>query len=123
MKIGDKFVIVFIIVSLLFGIFINYVLRRTQEKQLVILSDGEIFMKVPISDRTNLGPILVTSREGFLYVVVNEGKVKVIESTCKDKLCIKQGEISKVGESIVCLPNRISISIVGEDKYVDTTSY
>lgn len=123
MKIGDKFVIVFIIVSLLFGIFINYVLRRTQEKQLVILSDGEIFMKVPISDHTNLGPILVTSREGFLYVVVNEGKVKVIESTCKDKLCIKQGEISKVGESIVCLPNRISISIVGEDKYVDTTSY
>ncbi len=123
MKIGDKFVIVLIIVSLLFGIFIQYVLRRNQEKLLVILSDGELFMKVPISDSTNLGPILVKSKEGFLYVIVNKGKVKVIESTCKDKLCIKQGEISKVGESIVCLPNRISISIVGTDKYVDTTSY
>ena len=40
-----------------------------------------------------------------------------------DKLCVKQGEISKAGESIICLPNRIIVSVEGgEESGIDATA-
>ena len=40
------------------------------------------------------------------------------ESDCKDMICIKMGEISLTGDSIICLPNRLMLKIV-EDKPSD----
>ena len=36
------------------------------------------------------------------------------DADCPDRLCVKQGRIKKVGESIVCLPHKVVIEIVGE---------
>ena len=33
------------------------------------------------------------------------------EADCPDHLCMKQGEISHKGETIVCLPNRVVIEV------------
>ncbi len=46
-------------------------------------------------------------------VRVFEGKIAITESSCPDKVCVKTGEISKKGESIVCVPNGIIITIEG----------
>lgn len=35
------------------------------------------------------------------------------DADCKDKICIKHGEINVAGQSIVCLPNKISITVCG----------
>ncbi|PMQ02358.1 MAG: hypothetical protein CBR30_01515 [Dictyoglomus sp. NZ13-RE01] len=40
--------------------------------------------------------------------------VRMIASPCPDKLCVKQGWIKKVGESIVCLPNRVVLRLEGK---------
>lgn len=50
-------------------------------------------------------------------VRVSSGKVSVVSATCPDKVCEKTGEISKAGEIIVCLPNRVEVSVVGESMY------
>ena len=44
---------------------------------------------------------------------------------CPDKLDVKQGYISKVGEVIVCLPNKLVIEIKGidDERDVDYMSY
>ena len=42
--------------------------------------------------------------------------MRVIEADCPDQLDVKQGYISKVGEVIVCLPNRLVIEIKGVDE-------
>lgn len=47
-------------------------------------------------------------------VKVFEGKIAITESDCPDKVCVKTGEISKKGESIVCVPNGIVITIEGK---------
>ena len=54
-------------------------------------------------------------------VVVENGKVRVKESSCPDSVCVNTGEISKPGQAIVCLPNRVSIQIEGNAK-VDTVA-
>lgn len=46
-----------------------------------------------------------------LTVVTGNGCVYVEKSECPDKICVKTGKISAVGEQIVCLPARIVIEV------------
>ena len=51
---------------------------------------------------------------GTNILVVSDGMVSVKDADCPDKVCEHSGEISRVGERIVCLPNRVYIEIVAE---------
>jgi len=54
--------------------------------------------------------------------IVNKG-VRVLDSPCPHKLCVKSGPISRSGETLVCLPNRVFIRIKGGDEQsVDAVS-
>jgi len=50
---------------------------------------------------------------GETVVVIEDGSVRVVSSPCPEKICIKTGRISKPGQWIACLPNRVFISIRG----------
>ncbi len=60
--------------------------------------------------------VLSENREIILEhckVIVEDGTVRVEDSDCKDKVCENFGRISKAGESIICIPNRLSVKISG----------
>ncbi len=57
--------------------------------------------------------IMVKGRLGESIVEIRRGKVRMEESACPLKLCVKQGYISKQGEEIICVPNRVIIRIIG----------
>ncbi len=122
MKRGDKILI--IIILAIIGISLFQILKPDKtNKILVIRSDGKVIKQINLNTSKDT-EFVVKSREGHLTVEIKNGKVRVINSTCKDKLCIKEGWISRSGESIVCLPNRISISITGQnDQPVDSITY
>lgn len=42
---------------------------------------------------------------------IKDGKARMIHADCPDQLCIKQRSISKQGESIICLPNRVVVEV------------
>ena len=44
-------------------------------------------------------------------VVIKDGIVYMSDATCKNQVCVNSGKISKKGESIVCLPNRVIVEI------------
>lgn len=122
MKTGDRILFIILLVALVV-VSMQFFTPNTHSKSIVIRSDGIVVKKIPlIKNKTE--EFNIKSREGNLTVEVKTGRIRVIESTCKDKLCIKEGWIGKVGESIVCLPNRISISIVGEkEDGIDSITY
>ncbi len=122
MKRGDKILI--IIILAIIGISLFQILKPDKtNKILVIRSDGKVIKQINLNTSKDT-EFVVKSREGHLTVEIKNGKVRVINSTCNDKLCIKEGWISRSGESIVCLPNRISISITGQnDQPVDSITY
>ena len=49
-------------------------------------------------------------------VVIEDGRAYMSYADCPDKLCIKQGRISDTSKSIVCLPNRVVVSIESDKK-------
>jgi hypothetical protein len=56
------------------------------------------------------------SRDGVeMRIVVSDGFVNIEESNCPDHLC-ESGRISKKGEKLVCLPNRVVVEISGESE-------
>ena len=68
--------------------------------------------------------VSVEGPEGRTVVEIRDHRVRVTESPCQNKLCIKQGWVES--GAIVCLPNRVVITIGGRgnepDKAVDATT-
>ncbi len=47
---------------------------------------------------------------------IEQGQAYLISANCPDRLCVKQGRISKRGETITCLPNRLTVTVYGADE-------
>ena len=61
---------------------------------------------------------------GEELIVIRSGEAFVETSPCPNKLCILQGKISRPGQWIACLPNRVFLHVSGkEENPVDRTSY
>ena len=59
---------------------------------------------------------------GHNTLVIQDGSAYISEADCPDHLCIKQGRISSGGQSIVCLPNKVVVEIVGGETEWDGIS-
>ncbi|MBA7704904.1 hypothetical protein ES703_113727 [subsurface metagenome] len=61
---------------------------------------------------------------GKTVLEIKDGAVRVLSSPCKEKICIKSGAVSRPGQWIACLPNRVFIAIKGKtEKEVDAFSF
>ena len=50
---------------------------------------------------------------GSNILVIADGRAWLTEANCPDLLCVKQGKIHYAGQSIICLPNRLSVTVEG----------
>ena len=65
----------------------------------------------------------IYNTKGVTEVIIDNGKVRFSTSPCPKKYCIHQGWINKANQIIICIPNKISISIVGGIKKYDSINY
>ena len=60
---------------------------------------------------------------GTNVLVIEGGAAYLKDANCPDKTCVKTGKIHYVNQSIICLPNEISITVRGNsDDGVDLVS-
>lgn len=52
-----------------------------------------------------------------------EGNVRFVQSPCHGQYCVHQGWLKHAGQIAVCLPNQVSIELIGEKKPYDTLNY
>ena len=88
-------------------------MNRT-ETRLVILKDGDVFGTYPLTeDRIiEIGKTNICEIRG--------GEVKMTLADCPDQICVHSVPISRYGGTIVCLPNKIILSIEGAEDNKDT---
>ena len=80
---------------------------------LLIYVDGEIYGEYSLySDKI----IEIDNGFGSNTVIIKNGEAFMEHADCPDKLCLKQGKISKAGQNIVCLPHRLVLEIKGDKK-------
>ena len=51
-------------------------------------------------------------------IVIEDGYCHMEEAECPDHLCIKQGKVNKSGQTIVCLPNRVVVTVIDSNNSV-----
>ncbi len=59
---------------------------------------------------------------GTNILVIENGKAWLSDADCPDKLCVHQGKISRTGEVITCLPNKLTVTVYGAKESVDLIS-
>ena len=61
---------------------------------------------------------------GSNRIVVRGGEVHVESAPCGNQICVKTGTVSRPGQWIACLPNRVFVAVEGGgDDRIDARSY
>lgn len=103
-KIGD----ILLIAALVAVCFAVWFFPKSQGSAVVISVDGAVVRTL------NLKEDQILDLPDGTRVIVEHQSVRVEYSTCPDHLCEHMGAVSKTGEVILCVPNRISVEIRGE---------
>jgi len=105
---ADRVLLVSLLALSIYGLFfVQSVMPKGTD--VVIEVDGKKTHRLPLGqDRV----ITVHGREGRTVVEIKGGRVRVTESACPNRICIKQGWIDR--GAIVCLPNRVVVSVRNE---------
>lgn len=134
MKKGDIIIIgLLFILSFLPLALINSEKRNIEDNAepidyVVVSVDGDELHRMELKEDAQIESYLYESEEGHMNRIERNGTVAYMaEANCADSLCIQQGEISKDGEVIVCLPHRVLVEVVSEggpteDSEVDVIS-
>ena len=64
-----------------------------------------------------LGPM------GEAIISIANGHARFAQSPCQNQYCIHQGWLKLAGQAAVCLPNQISLELLGENKPYDSLNY
>jgi len=120
MKLMKRMDIVIIVVLLIVS-FIPYIMLKNYQSNYkginyaIISIDGQEKKRVELTKDLD-EEFTFKSSYGVNRVVIHDMKIGIVDADCKDEICINEGFIGEVGERIVCLPNRLIIEIVGEQK-------
>lgn len=96
-------VVVLVILTLVFALS-----KDVGEAQIYI--DGELKYRLDLSTDERLEIL-----DGKMIIVVEDGKIFVESSDCKEQLCVHSSGISNDGGMIVCLPNKVVIKVVAKE--------
>lgn len=75
-----------------------------------ITGDGGFERIVPLgSDVT----VEVAGPLGTTVVEIVAGEARILSSPCPHELCVKMGAVRMPGRAVVCVPNRVVVTVVG----------
>ncbi len=112
----DIFIAVLVIAISITGYFLTGGFLAGEEKRVIIESEGEVFAEYPMTEHK------IVDINGHNTVEITPDYVRVIHADCPDKIDVRQGKITSPGTIIVCMPNKMTVRIVGETE-IDAVSY
>jgi len=87
----------------------NGIQNKDAGEEVIVCKDGEVFYSGLLSMETT---ITVEDDKGNVNIVlVKDGKAIMKEASCPDQICVQTRPVGKDGQSIICLPNRVSIEV------------
>ena len=75
--------------------------------------DGTVIGTYPLSVDREVEIKTGENGEELNLLVIKDGKATVTAATCPDGICAAHRPISREGESIICLPHKVVITVIG----------
>lgn len=95
-----------VLISVLVGL--GFYLLRDVGDTVTVTVDGERYGEYPLSDDRS---VEIISERGRNVLIIKNGEAFVEDASCPDGICVSHKPISRDGESIVCLPNKVVVTV------------
>ncbi len=117
-KLWRDIVLIVALLAIVLTVLFVVTLTRKEGGYVEVVIDGELYETYPLDI-----PREVSLNGGTNLLVIEGGVAYLSYANCPDRTCVNTGKISYNGQSIVCLPNRITIRVIsGESGGVDFVS-
>lgn len=104
---------IFLVTGLLLTALLCFAFIRLQTSKTVTTAevsvDGEVLAAYPLDQNTD--EIITGYRGGTNHLIIKDGGVSITEASCPDKVCVRQGTVKESGQTLVCLPNKVIVTI------------
>ncbi len=123
LRVGDLVAVCLVIAAAVFSMVILSGSKSTARGGMAVIEvNGKAVKRIVLGEGQEGGSYTVKGRNGDSVIEVEGGKVHMVESACRDKICVGMGWTDSSGQSIVCVPNRVVIRITGSGSDVDAVT-
>lgn len=91
--------------------FVVYHAKKTPGLYAVVHKDGGVYASFPLNKDTSVR--IPQTGDDYNIICIKDGYVTVSDTDCPDMICTEHAPISETGETIVCLPHQLSVTITG----------
>jgi hypothetical protein len=118
LRIGDWFIVLMSLIVI--GVLFQYLWSTSLAAKVQIRVNDKIYGTYSLSQQRT---ITVHGQLGDSIIQIARGSVRFIRSPCHAQYCVHQGWLKRAGQAAICLPNQITLELVGEKKLYDSLNY
>jgi len=119
MTLADKIVIALALLLLPF-LYIEFWGNSSQGEVVQIRSVNDKDITLPLDQNKRLK---IAGALGTSIIEIKNRQVRFIDSPCKGKQCVTTGWLNKDGQLAACLPNGVTVQIIGRDQRFDAVNF
>ena len=91
---------------------VSQVSLGAEASSVVVTVDGREMLRRPLAMENSYE---IAQEDGSVNVIrVEDGAVFMQEANCRDGLCIRQGRMKNAAKTIVCLPHKLVVQLMGD---------
>ena len=79
-----------------------------------VADGGEVVAELPLPEDAEM--VIEGYDGGENTLVIRDGEADITSASCPDGVCVRHRAVSRDGESIICLPNRVVVTIRGGEE-------
>ena len=93
----------------------------SDHNKVLIRRDGEVLYSLDLSKEENR-TFVIPYGGSSNTIEIRDGRIRVLEAECPDKVCVRTGWLSSSAIPIVCLPNHLEISFASGNDDIDAVA-
>ena len=98
---------IFVIIAIALAV---YLITRSEGNTVTVQIGNDIHSSYPL-DCDTVVTLYSEDSEQFNVMVISNGKVSISDASCPDLICAHHRPIENGGDTIVCLPNKVIVTI------------
>jgi len=125
LKKGDGILLVIVTITIIISFTAVSIYKRNGSegsKIAVIKTKNKEVKRIDLSSVTKPQKIQISDEYNQVILVEND-RIRFLESDCSEKICVNTGWLSQKGDVAVCIPNSTMIKIEGQSEKVDVITH
>ena len=113
-KLKNDILFISILLAVLIVAGLGFYFLRPEGNMVEVKVDGKIIGTYSLNEKAEIEIRTGQNDEQLNLLIIEDGKAYVKTATCKDGICADHSPIHRVGQSIVCLPHKVTVTVTSD---------